>query len=313
MMDIFKKILVATSANSIKPSVISQSNRIAKKQHSHVTFFSVTEEIPKDQLAWGSKLPLEALMANLHEEQQVSLRKIVEKFQRDFTSIDTFNAVGLPFIEVAKKVQKDNYDLVILAAKANSHRRKRFFGSTAVHLMRKCPCPVLALGSNKSKPLKRIVAAIDAYAPTEEGHKLNESILRMASNIAEIENAELHVIHAWKLPDETYLKGWGATSEFERLELVMKKQQSIQKYIDEVIEKTIFHINPPIIKLLEGDAQEEIPLYVQENEIDLVVMGTVCRVGIPGNFIGNTAESILSEVSCSVLTLKPEGFVSPVA
>ena len=252
-------------------------------------------------------------MANLHEEQQVSLNKRVDKFQHDFTSIDTSNAVGLPFIEVTKKVQKDNYDLVILAAKANSHRRKRFFGSTAVHLMRKCPCPVLALGSNKSKSLKRIVAAIDAYAPTEEGHKLNESILRMASHVAEIENAELHVIHAWKLPDENYLKGWGATSEFERLELVMKKQQSIQKHIDEIIQKTAFNINPPIIKMLEGDAQEEIPLYAEENEIDLIVMGTVCRVGIPGNFIGNTAESILSEVSCSILALKPEGFVSPVA
>ena len=312
-MDIFKKVLVATTANSIKPSVISQSNRIAKKQGSHVTFFSVTEEIPKDQLAWGSKLPPQDLMANLHEDQQVSLSKIVKKFQHDFTTIDTFNAVGLPFIEVTKKVQKDNYDLVILAAKANSQRRKRFFGSTAVHLMRKCPCPVLALGSNKSKPLKRIVAAIDAYAPTKEGHKLNESILRMASKVAEIENAELHVIHAWNLPDENYLKGWGATSEFERLELVMKKQHSIQKHIDEIIEKTTLNLDPPIVKLLEGDAKEEIPLYVEENEIDLIVMGTVCRVGIPGNFIGNTAESILSEVACSVLTLKPEGFVSPVA
>jgi nucleotide-binding universal stress UspA family protein len=312
MMDFFKKILVATPANSIQPSVISQSTRIAKKQSSHVTFFSVTEEIPKGQLDWASALPQE-LMANLHEEQQVSLNIKVEKFQHDFTSIDTFSAVGLPFIEVTKKVQQDNYDLVILAAKANSHRRKRFFGSTAVHLMRKCPCPVLALGSNKSKPLKRIVAAIDAYAPTEEGHKLNESILRMASKVADIENAELHVIHAWKLPDENYLKGWGATSEFERLELVMKKQQSIQKHIDQIIEKTTSSINLPIIKLLEGDVQEEIPLYVEENEIDLIVMGTVCRVGIPGNFIGNTAESILSEVSCSVLTLKPEGFVSPVA
>jgi nucleotide-binding universal stress UspA family protein len=312
MMAVFKKILVSTPANLINPSVILQSNRIAKKQHSHVTFFSVTEEIPKGQLVWGSKLSPQELMDNLHKEQQDSLNKIVENFQDDFTSIDTFNAVGLPFIEVTKKVQQDNYDLVILAAKTNSFRRKRFFGSTAVHLMRKCPCPVLAIDSNKSKPLKRIVAAIDAYAPTKEGHKLNESILHMASNVAQIENAELHVIHAWKLPDESYLKGWGATSDFERLELVMKKQQSIQKYIDKIIEKTIFNINPLIIKLLEGDVQEEIPRYVQENEIDLIVMGTVCRIGIPGNFIGNTAESILSEVSCSVLTLKPEGFISPV-
>ena len=41
-------------------------------------------------------------------------------------------------------------------------------------------------------------------------------------------------------------------------------------------------------------------------------MGTVCRTGIAGFFIGNTAESILQQVDCSVLTVKPDGFVSPV-
>jgi nucleotide-binding universal stress UspA family protein len=42
-------------------------------------------------------------------------------------------------------------------------------------------------------------------------------------------------------------------------------------------------------------------------------MGTVCRTGIPGLIIGNTAERVLDVVDCSVLTVKPEGFVSPVA
>jgi len=41
-------------------------------------------------------------------------------------------------------------------------------------------------------------------------------------------------------------------------------------------------------------------------------MGTVCRTGLSGFIIGNTAEKVLSEVNCSVLTVKPEGFVTPV-
>ncbi len=49
-----------------------------------------------------------------------------------------------------------------------------------------------------------------------------------------------------------------------------------------------------------------------EAEPDLIVMGTVCRTGIPGFFIGNTAESILRQVRCSVLTVKPRGFKSSV-
>ena len=64
--------------------------------------------------------------------------------------------------------------------------------------------------------------------------------------------------------------------------------------------------------LRNEDVPKAIVKLVKSNAIDLLVMGTVCRTGLPGFFIGNTAEKVLSEVSCSVLTVKPEGFVTPV-
>ncbi|NJO21650.1 MAG: universal stress protein [Sphingomonadales bacterium] len=42
-------------------------------------------------------------------------------------------------------------------------------------------------------------------------------------------------------------------------------------------------------------------------------MGTVTRTGIAGFLIGATAEDVLRQVDCSVLTVKPDGFVTPVA
>jgi hypothetical protein len=36
-------------------------------------------------------------------------------------------------------------------------------------------------------------------------------------------------------------------------------------------------------------------------------IGTVSRTGIPGLFIGNTAEKILYRVDCSVLAVKTDG------
>ena len=62
----------------------------------------------------------------------------------------------------------------------------------------------------------------------------------------------------------------------------------------------------------ESSAPEAIIRQVRKHQIDLLVMGTVCRTGLSGFFIGNTAEKVLGNVDCSVLTLKPEGFVSPV-
>jgi nucleotide-binding universal stress UspA family protein len=62
-----------------------------------------------------------------------------------------------------------------------------------------------------------------------------------------------------------------------------------------------------------GEPEAVIPQFVVDEGIDLVVMGTVARRGIPGLLIGNTAERILRKLPCSVLAVKPDGFVSPVS
>lgn len=67
------------------------------------------------------------------------------------------------------------------------------------------------------------------------------------------------------------------------------------------------------MRLPRGDPRETIPALARELKADLVVMGTLARTGIAGFIIGNTAESILDHIGCSVLAVKPDGFVSPVA
>ncbi len=55
-----------------------------------------------------------------------------------------------------------------------------------------------------------------------------------------------------------------------------------------------------------------IPEFVNKNGVDLIVMGTVARAGAAGLMVGNTAERILNSIQCSVLALKPDGFISPI-
>ncbi len=66
------------------------------------------------------------------------------------------------------------------------------------------------------------------------------------------------------------------------------------------------------IQLIKGNPCKEIPSLARRCNVDLIVMGSVARTGIPGFIIGNTAELILGQVKCSVLVVKPDGFVSPV-
>jgi len=59
-------------------------------------------------------------------------------------------------------------------------------------------------------------------------------------------------------------------------------------------------------------ARIEIPALVKRIDADLVVMGTVARTGVPGFIMGNTAETILNQIDCSVFAIKPPGFETPV-
>ena len=64
--------------------------------------------------------------------------------------------------------------------------------------------------------------------------------------------------------------------------------------------------------LRRGEPEDAIPEFVVSEGIDVLVMGTVARGRIPGMLIGNTAEQVLRKLPCSVLTVEPDGFVSPV-
>ena len=82
--------------------------------------------------------------------------------------------------------------------------------------------------------------------------------------------------------------------------------------LDQLMERFNLNALQHKVHLLKGDPAALIVDLAGKKRIELVVMGTVCRTGVAGFFIGNTAENVLQQVDCSVLTVKPEGFVFPV-
>ena len=61
-----------------------------------------------------------------------------------------------------------------------------------------------------------------------------------------------------------------------------------------------------------GTPWQEIRRISQHQSADLIVIGTVGRSGLKGLLLGNTAEKVLDTCGCSILTVKPDGFVSPI-
>lgn len=230
--------------------------------------------------------------------------------------------MGTAFLEIIRDVLHNDRDLVMKAAEEGGGLTARLFGSTDMHLLRNCPCPVWLMRSVKPGHLRKILAAVDLDPPGGKAAEdtLNRQILEMAISLALSEFAELHIVHVWHAYGESYLRhGFVRQPKVDVEAYVEDMRLRHQRWLAEVVdgfvhnvgEETVGYLKPQL-HMVQGFPEKVIPALAKEDAMDLIIMGTVARTGIPGFLMGNTAETILNRIECSVLAIKPAGFVTPV-
>lgn len=235
--------------------------------------------------------------------------------------------LGTSFLEVIRAVLRHGHDLVIKCPESPSWL-DRFLSGDDMHLLRKCPCPVWLVKPGAPSTYQRILAAVDlddGYMPKELDirHRMNVQILEMASSLALSESAELHVVHAWQSRGEM-ISAFMMSSDVSDEEIAANSEQERRaqrsllgdfirslKTRNHALRDAMDYLHPKT-HLLEGPARKEIPILAKQLGVDCIVMGTVARTGIRGFIMGNTAETILAQIDCSVLAIKPPGFETPV-
>ena len=179
--------------------------------------------------------------------------------------------------------------------------------------MRKCPCPLWVIKPGQNARYSRILAAVDP-GPVEGGvDDLNAKIMELATSLARHNGSELDIIHAWDLTGADLDTSKSEISDEIRNHLLSKHlniySQRLQALLEHCTVDDIHHQT----HVVRGDPTVVIPELTHNEPIDLIVMGSVGRCGVAGLFIGTTAELALRQVQCAVLTVKPTGFVTPVA
>jgi len=235
--------------------------------------------------------------------------------------IDTSVLVGTPFLEVIREVLKAGHDLLVKTAE-DPEWLDRLFGSDDMHLLRKCPCPVWLLKPGGSRRFRNILAAVDVddAHDTEDRavrQALNDQVLQLSASLAISEFASLHVGHAWDAVGLGSLHRNFSGKIRSQLDFYTEQVRLHRKEnLDRRLQRLATDVGPNTLDLqphlVKGAPREVIPALAESVEADLVIMGTVARTGIPGFIVGNTAEMILSQITCSVLAVKPPGFTSPV-
>jgi len=303
----FKNILVLSRQGAGDKTTLERAMELAAKNQASLTVVDVIEALPKDTRKLATVMSPQDLQDLAIENRREELRRFVVPVQREGVRVNIDVLVGPPFVQIIREVLRNGHDLLMMTANGTTGVKARLLGSTSLHLLRKCPCPVWVVKPGRTMRYSRIMAAVDPDTSDEERNQVNTEIMDLATSLARSEESELHVVHAWSVWGAKYVRKQETVEEMAR-----EVRAAHKKQVDELLESYSLEALRCRLYLLKGDPGRVIPQVASQQRIELIVMGTVSRTGLAGLFIGNTAETVLQEVDCSVLAVKPKRFVSPV-
>lgn len=310
-MQRFKKILFVCENGNVDADILSRAVSLAVDNKASLNLFHVYREnsIPSNMVE-GYEKSMESHLRALLD------KALAKENKAPRTSIQIEQ--GIPFIAIIQNVIMHNYDLVFKPAENTAEPSLPLpsFSSMEMHLLRECPCALWLYRPHKNKwDNLRLMAAVDPDNEDPVRNSLNKAILELATSLRiRKNNARLDIVNCWSaeaentLRDSPFLK----MQDHELEEYVEQSRQAALQAWEKVLAP--FDLKDAKIQkhFVKADPSTFIPDFVKNEKIDILVMGTVARTGIKGFIIGNMAETILNRIDCSVLALKPEGFVSPV-
>lgn len=310
-MQQFKTILLALDPESEELTALVRAIALARQNRASLHVLVVLEHLPLDDLPLGTRtligiLDRDELRDMIVHRQRVRLQNALSVLCTEGLDVSTsVEWSDTPFLTIAHRVLRRGHDLLIKAAEQATGPRALLFHPTDRHLMRNCPCPVWMMRPKRHANYRRILAAVDLFPDDGINADLNRQILELASSRAIRDEAELHLVHAYYIGSEALLPTGFNVEEYKKAVAALRRERLETLFAG-------YSIPPQRTHLEEGLPGEVIPAVASRERIDLIVMGTLARVGIPGLFIGNTAERTLDHVECDVLAVKPKGFVTPV-
>jgi nucleotide-binding universal stress UspA family protein len=319
----FQNILAVCDPNADEGETLALAAELAQRSGARLTLFAALDQAAElDHLVSATGADREQLAERLKAEAR-------GRIQRAWQDVGGTGDVpvqlhlGKPFVEVIRAVQAHGHDLVLKTAESLHGIHRFLLASTDQHLLRKCPATVWLHLPHATRPVHSVLATVDldtknaGQPETLDG--LNQRILETAIALAAFQDAHLHVLHVWEGSAETLVRRWSggddAADDYLR-SLSAARLGAMDKLVDTVWSRTDpatrdrVQLTPHVVR---GAPRAEIPRQVSALGADLVVLGTIARTGVPGFLIGNTAEDVLNSVGCSVVTLKPPGYVSPLS
>jgi nucleotide-binding universal stress UspA family protein len=202
-----------------------------------------------------------------------------------------------PVEEICSFSTSNNIDLIIMGTHGRTGLRHLLSSSVTEHVVRSANCPVMTVKACKqpaeAAPYFDILVPVD-FSP------YSQKALRYGRTLAHAFEANLHLLHVLDQPIHPAHYGLGD-------DVLIRLNPEVQRRSQEELERLVSQLGAEVrcqTHVREGRAYSEIVRFVQEEECDLVVMGTHGLSGLEHFLLGGTTEKVMRHALCPVLAVK---------
>ena len=202
-----------------------------------------------------------------------------------------------PAERIVEYVDEKDVDLVVMGTHGRRGVDRMLFGSVTEEVVREASCPTFTVRTDAdvtpSQAVRRVLVPIDFSEAADVA-------VDHAKEIALTYGAEIDLLHVVEQP--FYPSAYGIDSvTFPTQEVVDR----VEKQLGEMA-RTEIGYEHVMVQATVGDPADEILSYVEDNEIDLVVIATHGRTGLDRILLGSVAERVLRRSPTPVFVVKPD-------
>jgi nucleotide-binding universal stress UspA family protein len=205
--------------------------------------------------------------------------------------------------KIASYVEQMTPDLLLVGRGGKRGAREIFLGSTAERVIRQAHVPVLTVRSAASLPYQRPALSVAVEHDTDV-------VLPMLLRTLGSPLPPLHVVHAYDVPFGSTL--YPSLSVDESGESQDQFRRAARERIDHLLKAAATrHPAMPTpqnwkVQVAVGSPRTVVVRAVEQQQIDILALGTRARRGLPRLFVGSVAGDLLRLLLCDVLVVPPE-------
>jgi len=242
--------------------------------------------------------------AQLHERGEAALTGI-EELASEFGQTVTTNLLeGKPAVRISEYADEQDADLIVVGRQGLTGLGRRLLGGVTERVLHRSDVPVLVISGEDNGD--DVEADYSRVLITTDGSENAEVAIPHGTAIAQRYGSVVHVLNVVDLQAAGgAFNAGGLEKEFlERLDARGQEAvDSVANKIEESAPDLTVETAVERTASFEG-AAAGVREYVEENEIDLLVMGSHGRSNLKRQLLGSVASTVLRTVDVPVLVVK---------